>query len=465
MLLITVLALARCGGRSTAPRNGMPTSGAAGMGIEPSMMADAAGNADAGNGASAGAAGAEAAGAAGSLDDDPGGFAGWSRALALVWCERKARCQLSPLVDACVESLDSRQAYIGFYGGVDFYADLLTSYRLADESILDACLSGIAALKCDESGADIAACSQVWVALSPRQEGESCARTNPYLTQRPCDTGLLCDLVGGCWACVPPPLGPAPGKLGETCDAYNPCAVHLHCEWDQTSQASTCREDPEPAQLGESCYEASGCQGVASCQVDSEQCPQSGCTLHCVPMVGEGGACGPGSGSTCFGEFRCVRDPGKIGVCRAPLVAGARCFRSDPWACVQWCVFPTPDSATGTCGVPPNKKGPTPCASTYCPAGTYREVGPEDDPEGDRPSYCNCLPLLPKGALCTSTAQCAGDWAGSQANRCVGARLESRRCGSALTDGATCIESADCASWRCNEDTKKCDPIAICVTD
>ena len=450
-----MIALLDCGGSARDRRGELPSSGAAGTAVGPGTAGSADSDAEAG-----GIGGISNAGAAGGGDlDDAGAFARWEQELALARCQRGARCGQSPFVEACVE-LWNYAPYVRFYGGADYYADLSNLYELADEPTRAACLAGITTLQCNESEAEVSACSHLWIARSPRQEGEGCGRANPYLKQHPCDAGLRCDRVDDCWVCVVAGEPTPPGGLGDPCYIAD-CAADLHCEWDPTAQATTCQPDPAPARLGEICQSEYGCQGLAACELESAGCLESGsaCTLRCVPQVGEGEACGLGSGSACLDGFYCVRMPGSDqGVCREPAVAGTPCDDSGLSApCALWCVHQAADATTGICGLPPTSG---PCSSGGCPAGTYRDSG-ADDPSAP---YCNCLPVRAIDAPCTSHVECGGEQALQTANRCIGSP-GSKRCAPALAGGAKCTDDSECLSWTCDARRKNCDPAVSCATD
>ena len=470
VLLAVLIALADCGGKSRDQGTVAPHGGAAGSPSDPAVPSsgsDAAGASDAGGGSDAGGSdagegGGAEAGAAG-VAEDPGGFRRWDHEFILAACQKSAQCGYAASLESCLQSSEFLPEYYRFYGIYDWYASQVAWYRLADQATRDACLAGMAAADCDAGdanrelafGGGVAACQRVKIALSPRQQGEDCAAPSRDLSDQPCDTGLRCASLQGCKVCVAIRQS-VPRGIGEFCVQDNECQEDLYCAG---GEFPSCRPRTEQPRLGELCTDSPCHLGALQCQKEDSSCAEPGCTSRCVPLVGPGEPCGPGSGSECSSGLYCDEGPAiATGVCRPFGLEGEPCSRADPYRCLQFCVFSSPDAATGTCGRAPRGL-PAPCTSAGCPVGAYEDHGPDDSANGSTP-YCNCLPILPTDTPCTSAQQCAGMWPWAASNRCVGPAGD-RHCGPALPAGAPCTESDQCGdSWSCNESTMTCDPYA-----
>lgn len=365
-------------------------------------------------------------------------IAAYEKDVSHALCELEVRCGSMSAVDRCMEFRNSLRAnvalrgyeevaYDRYFAGVDLVAYLEHEYRLADDVTLDACLSAIAAAACDRAMTFTPKeCAHVLVPNAPGGDGDPCDPPSPYFQARPCSDGLECK----CGVC-----SPARERMpeGSPCDEWDDCESGLQCRLRESGMR-TCGRAPRVGEL---------CDGAA-------QCSDGGCVNErCVPFAGMGEHCG--DDAYCQLDLAC-----NGGTCVASAgVTGDSCSREDG-QCLLWCVFDTPDSPGGTCGVP-STIGPSPCASyaddpgELCPVGTYSDE--RDD--GDTYS-CNCLPRVPLGGACNDDYG-----AGAPTYRpCASGFCLDGLCQPQRENGAACSSGNECSSWSCDVTSGTCVPLA-----
>ena len=142
---------------------------------------------------------------------------------------------------------------------------------------------------------------------------------------------------------------------------------------------------------------------------------------------------------------------------------GASCKRhlgtsSETCNAYAWCVFATPDAATGKCGAPVGT-GPTRCTrlagafALGCPFGTYPDAATPTNADGI-PDSCSCEPRRPLGAPCTSSQQCLNGQCAAGANGSV--------CTAQLEAGKACTGAAGECEGYCDDETHQCVGPAAC---
>ena len=155
-------------------------------------------------------------------------------------------------------------------------------------------------------------------------------------------------------------------------------------------------------------------------------------------------------GLSCGTDNLCHPDPTP-----APGASCKRHVGTGGETCNAWCVFPTPDAATGTCGAPV-VPGPTPCSRLGgsgvlgCAFGSFIDATPATNADAISDN-CTCQPRRPLGGACTTFVQCA-------AGRCVNSK-----CTALLEAGATCTGApGECKGYCDSETTHKCIGPAVC---
>lgn len=376
-------------------------------------------------------------------DDAPdvAAMAAWRARLAKAKCEREQRCgPVWPSEDDCLEDADAWPAYVRFFAGLDEDAYLASTHTLAGAGVLDACVAAAAGAACDDARSEYEACLGVLLPKAPRGAGEPCAYDSPYVTAPGCAPGLVCTLPYGCGTCEP--LAPAQNE-GGACEFSQDCAAGLVCV------AGACRAYATLPGEGETCDQTGMCRDGLACLTNS---------LRCVRASGEGEPCDVNADS-CLRNLTCELDATGSATCHAYARRGASCPRaprtsagSEDCNRSNWCVFATPDAATGACELASLSAGPCPLfaddGSYYCPAGTYVDPAAEDSP--DLAPQCTCKPGLELGAPCQTDAQCVRGY-------CGGNDATKPRCVPLLADGEACTPSANhCASYDCDPSSGIC---------
>lgn len=447
-LLVMSLAAAWAAGCSSSDDKPVNSAGSAGVAEAGESGADSsdAGAANGGTGSGgepsvpeAGSAGDTGdAGAAGGdgVNDPRTPFEAWDARLAAAKCSKDLACGRIYSIEGCIANALRTAPYDRFFGGADYYGNQLALYTLADSTVQEACLTGIAEAACAPPAALPTSCAEVLVPIDPAAKGASCRSGNSYLPPNPCAAGLECSRGTLCSICVDET---PPSDLNGACVYDDDCKPNLICK--STANVFTCQAR---AAVGQPCTQPSDC-ATGTCAGSS-----------CKAYVLDGKACS--STEPCLPGLACSTD----GLCHpdpapGPGDACPRHIEGVTQACATWCVFPTPTAASGTCGIPV-MQGPSPCsrfagtAQLSCPIGTYVDAAAATNVDGISDS-CICRTKLPVGAPCTAFQQCAD-------GRCLTGETGSF-CAKRLGTGETCTGS-DCEG-SCNPETKKCEAPTVCA--
>lgn len=388
-------------------------------------------------------------------------------------CSREDRCaavlgRASAAHPVCLANALAAADYSRFFFGTDYYGELELDYELGDEAARSACLAYLATSACTEPADAIdVACEGVLKVRHPKNEGERCATGSHASRSVPCGNGLVC-AGAPCAVCVRPKTHDEPCKTADDCGG-------AYCT------DGRCRAPTRPS-LGQPCkpYECAA----------NLMCVTGATGPVCTARASAGAECFFGSAAIpqrpyCQSGLGCDVAPGtEYGICRPLGSVGATCWRN-PVApqqpCDGWCIFPTPDSPTGTCGIPPVAPPEhTACiayrddSDLFCPQRMYNSAHAM---KGQPIPACECVSTRPLGSPCTADEQCAGKITqfGARTARCKGAAVDagagdagtgagSGTCVAKLPAGAPCDAREACDSYECDARTMVCgaEPSSTC---
>jgi hypothetical protein len=343
------------------------------------------------------------------------------------------------------ELLTNRRSYEALARGYD-----------VDAAALAACSTALAQSACaDRLPPALLACQD---ALAPRiahAPGGTCStRDETGLPHCSKNSQNWCNADGtGCGVCT------ARKDNGENCSADGQCKTGF-CN----TLGSRCADLPSGKGVGEGCLFTLECKGNLVCAGPALQ-------KTCSKRVGGGAECDNadnGNKPKCAADLACVAGAG-TSTCALPLSSGQTCARENfGVGCADFCVFPSSDATTGTCGVLATLPGDgQPCALrnvgganvATCASGLDLDLFTLETVAGT-PSQvvsCVCRARQAAGAACQEADACTSLVCDGAAGATPGT------CGALAANAATCGNNRDCQSGYCGgTGPRTCQPVPAC---